>query len=562
MSSRGASGRQLLRLAALEAAGVALVTTLVSPWLAGLLFQAITSLGPLAEAGLHHDPGRPPTLWITCAVASFVLAGVLLGPLLRRRGSVVDAEQQLVRQDRRGGLARSGADLALLVLAGSPCGSCRAYRSPVVDAGSGRLDPVLVVAPALLLLAGAVLALRLLPLVARAGERMAARSRVARLARSPRGRSVGARVGPQARCSCSPSRWRSARSPSPSSAPGGRPRATRWTSPWGPTCGWTAWTAPASRRRAPSTVCRTCRPPARSRSGRSTSGTPPTAPARAAAGRSTCSRSTPRRRTRCCAAGSPRPGAPSRHRCSPTEPATGHRAARRARPASWSTSRAPVRPPVDGRPAGQPRRRGPARAPAPRWSCRPIPLVGTTDDVAAELPATAAGLQLVGVVAQILARATSTPTACSVGPADVRLDVVVRRPARRRTTRGSHRGHRHPGRAHRRRLDRAGRAAGERQPAPAGRSGPTDEALRVTGADRPVRGPVRPLRVRRGDVPRARPRPGRRDRHARGGLLRRASATSSTSTSEAPGSRSSSTGWSPTCPVCPPAPRCWSTVTC
>ncbi|KQY23387.1 hypothetical protein ASD16_12695 [Cellulomonas sp. Root485] len=197
MASRGASGRQLLRLATLEAAVVALVTTLVSPWLAGLLFQAITAVGPLAEAGLHHDPGRPPSLWITCAVSSFVLAAVLLGPLLRRRGSVVDAEQQLVRQDRRGGLARSGADVALLVLAGLAVWQLRAYRSPVAEAGPGRIDPLLVAAPALLLLAGAVLALRLLPLIARVGERMAARSRslVSPLAAWEVGRRPGRAAG-------------------------------------------------------------------------------------------------------------------------------------------------------------------------------------------------------------------------------------------------------------------------------------------------------------------------------------------------------------------------------
>lgn len=175
MSSRGASGRQLLRLAALEASAVALITTLVSPWLAGLLFGLITSFGPLERAGMHTDPGRPLSLWVTCVVASFVLAGVLLGPLLRRRGSVVDTEQQLVRQDRRGGLARSGVDLALVALAAVAVWQLQAYHSPVV--AGARLDPILVAAPALLLLAGAVLALRALPLVAGVGERLAARGR-------------------------------------------------------------------------------------------------------------------------------------------------------------------------------------------------------------------------------------------------------------------------------------------------------------------------------------------------------------------------------------------------
>lgn len=178
MASRGATTGQVLRLAAIEAAGVAAVTALLAPWLARLTYDAITRLGVLRDAGLHQDPGTPLSLWLTCAVAALLLAGVLLLPLLRRRGSVVEAEQQLVRQDRRGALARSGADLAILVLAGLGIWQLQGYRSPVL-AGSGpaRIDPVLVTAPALLLLAGAVLALRLLPLVAGLGERVASRSR-------------------------------------------------------------------------------------------------------------------------------------------------------------------------------------------------------------------------------------------------------------------------------------------------------------------------------------------------------------------------------------------------
>ncbi len=179
MASRGASNGQLVRLAALEAAGVAVVTALVAPWLARLTYDAVTRIPVLDAAGLHVDPGTPPTLWVTCGVVALLLAGVLLQPLLRRRGSAVEAEQQLVRQDRRGALARSGADVALLVLAGVGVWQLQGYRSPVLTepGGGARIDPVLVTAPALLLLAGAVLGLRVLPLVARLGERLATRSR-------------------------------------------------------------------------------------------------------------------------------------------------------------------------------------------------------------------------------------------------------------------------------------------------------------------------------------------------------------------------------------------------
>ncbi|MDC7120006.1 hypothetical protein OMK64_00470 [Cellulomonas fimi] len=178
MASRGATAGQILRLAAIEAAGVAAVTALLAPWLARLAYDAITRLDVLRDAGLHQDPGAPVSLWVTCAVAALLLAGVLLLPLLRRRGSVVEAEQQLVRQDRRGALARSGADVAILVLAGLGIWQLQGYRSPVLaGTGPARIDPVLVTAPALLLLAGAVLTLRLLPLVAGLGERVASRSR-------------------------------------------------------------------------------------------------------------------------------------------------------------------------------------------------------------------------------------------------------------------------------------------------------------------------------------------------------------------------------------------------
>lgn len=176
MSSRGASGGQLLGLAASEAAVIAVATALVAPWMARLLFWAVTDVPALRSAGLHVDPGQPGSLWLTCAVGAALLAGVLVGPLLRRRGSVVDAEQQLVRQDRKQALARSGADLAVVAVAAVAMWQLATRGSPLTG-GSGRIDPLVVAAPALALLAGGVLAARALPLVAHVSERLAARSR-------------------------------------------------------------------------------------------------------------------------------------------------------------------------------------------------------------------------------------------------------------------------------------------------------------------------------------------------------------------------------------------------
>ncbi|WP_407345289.1 FtsX-like permease family protein [Pengzhenrongella phosphoraccumulans] len=175
MASRGATGGQVLALAGLEALLVAGVTAAVAPLLARLLYRLTTAQDVFRRAGLDVDPHLPVALWLTCAAASLVFAGVLLGPLLRRATSIVDAEQQQVRQSRRGALTRSGLDLALVVLAAVAYWQLRTYQSPVL--ASGGIDAVLVAGPALFLLAGAALTLRTLPLVAALAERAAARSR-------------------------------------------------------------------------------------------------------------------------------------------------------------------------------------------------------------------------------------------------------------------------------------------------------------------------------------------------------------------------------------------------
>lgn len=170
LSSRGASAGQLTGVAGLEALGVAVVTAALAPWLAGGLYHVLTASGPVRDGGLHVDPGRPAELWLVCSVCALVLAGVLLAPAVRLRTATGAG-----RADRTGALARSGADIALVVLAVVAFRQLSTYQNPIGSAGSA--DPVLVLAPALVLLAGAVLTLRLLPVLTRAGERLASRSR-------------------------------------------------------------------------------------------------------------------------------------------------------------------------------------------------------------------------------------------------------------------------------------------------------------------------------------------------------------------------------------------------
>ena len=520
MSSRGASGRQLLALAALEAAASPSSPRWCRRGWPGCCSRRSPPSAPsprrvcTTTRAAHRRCGSPAPSRRSCSPA------VLLGPLLRRRGSVVDAEQQLVRQDRRGGLARSGADLALLVLAGLAVWQLRAYRSPVVDVGSGTARPRAgrrtcprCCSPAPSWRCGCCPWSR----APASGWRPAAgRSSP----RSPRGRSVDAPAGPPARCSCSRSRWRSARSPSRSSARGGRPRATRWTSPSGPTSAWTAWTAPASPRRARSTPCADAQAASPVTFRSVTLGTPPTPRARAAAGRSTSSRWTPPRRTRLL-----------RGRISP----------------SWSTIAAPLHPTEPA--AGIALPGSPSsllvdvdERPVPRRDGLLLVSLVVEDPLGTRTP-----VELPPIPLRRARRTTSPPScrppprACSWSGSSRRSSPTRRRPRQRvrRTGRrtlqldvrvsdlraverpaGATEDTVTPVDAHVGDLDRAGRAAAGRQPAAAG--GRTeDEALRVTGGIDPCRGHVRRRRVRRGDVPGARRPPGRRDRHARRRARRR-----------------------------------------
>ncbi|WP_158580681.1 ABC transporter permease [Cellulomonas rhizosphaerae] len=173
MASRGASRRQVVRLALLEATGLAVITAVASPFLAELTYRAIVRIPVLERGGLDVDPGRPLLLWAACGVSALVLVGVLVIPLLRR------GERRSGRSERGGSAARSGADIALVLVAGIALWQLSSYQGAPSGAGAGlsSVDPVLVLAPALVLLAGAVLALRCMPVVAHLGERAASRSR-------------------------------------------------------------------------------------------------------------------------------------------------------------------------------------------------------------------------------------------------------------------------------------------------------------------------------------------------------------------------------------------------
>ena len=189
LNARGATRWQLVRMTATEViplcAFAAVVGGLAGIWLAGLL----TTAGPLKAAGLKlpgpgflldgGGTGSTAGTWLDVIIAALavtvIAVAMMLGPLLGTGPAITEARARRGRQAAIVEATRVGADLALIVLAVLAGWQLRRY-----SAGSGpdaTIDPVLALAPALALAGGTVVTLRLLPAVARAGDRFAGRGR-------------------------------------------------------------------------------------------------------------------------------------------------------------------------------------------------------------------------------------------------------------------------------------------------------------------------------------------------------------------------------------------------
>ncbi|MEV6850502.1 FtsX-like permease family protein [Actinoplanes sp. NPDC051411] len=163
----GTSRGQFASVSAVEAAVLAGLAAVLAVPASSVLHALLTHLAPLKGAGLAARPAV--TLPQLLAVAGGALALALLHVALAVRPAADSGD----RRTRRELLARSGADVLLVALAGVGWWQ---LRSQPAAAGS-RADAVRVLAPALLLIAGTALTLRLLPPALRLAERLAGRSR-------------------------------------------------------------------------------------------------------------------------------------------------------------------------------------------------------------------------------------------------------------------------------------------------------------------------------------------------------------------------------------------------
>ncbi|MDQ0370437.1 FtsX-like permease family protein [Catenuloplanes indicus] len=167
LTALGFGRRQLAATAITESLLLAALAVALGVPASSALHAALTRLPALRAAGLAEEPGVTVIQVLTVAGGALALTAVLVSLALRPVAEVRD------RRSRGEMLARSGTDVLLVAFAG--VGLWQLWTQPA-GAGAGQ-DAVRVLAPALLLLAGAALALRLAPPALAVADRLARRAR-------------------------------------------------------------------------------------------------------------------------------------------------------------------------------------------------------------------------------------------------------------------------------------------------------------------------------------------------------------------------------------------------
>ncbi|MFI7024815.1 FtsX-like permease family protein [Micromonospora sp. NPDC049900] len=173
LRARGAARRQLAGLTAREATLVVLPAAVLAPLLAGQALGLVGRLPGLSAVSLRPGVVPDATVWLVAGAAAAGCALAMIGPSLRRGDSYVADLASRSRPSRRGMVQRAGLDVLLVGLALLAWYQLSRYSSPLSRSRGGDLgvDPLLAAAPTLGVLAGAVLALRLLPPLVRLAER-------------------------------------------------------------------------------------------------------------------------------------------------------------------------------------------------------------------------------------------------------------------------------------------------------------------------------------------------------------------------------------------------------
>ncbi|QXJ24205.1 FtsX-like permease family protein [Actinomadura graeca] len=186
LRTRGAGMRQLAWLGLAEGALIVLPAAVLGPLLAAPLLRLAGRAPAVRAAGLDLDAGPLAPLWAVSAVTAVACAVALTVPTLRGANRTFVEVQAGMGRTARSRLRGSGGDLALLLVAALAVWQLSRYGASGTGGTSGAdgaaggtsgIDPVIVSGPALALLAGGVLLLRLVPVASRIAERVTAGGR-------------------------------------------------------------------------------------------------------------------------------------------------------------------------------------------------------------------------------------------------------------------------------------------------------------------------------------------------------------------------------------------------
>ncbi|WP_030450757.1 FtsX-like permease family protein [Herbidospora cretacea] len=178
LRSRGAGSLRLGLLAGAESLLVALPCAIVAPFLAPPVLTLVGSLPWLRATGVRLTPTPDLSTFLVSAGVAVACAVLLALPAWRgARRTYIEEQSARGRGEKQGIVQRAGGDLVLLVVAALAVWQLQRYGSPVTSTTSGALgiDPLIVTGPALALLCGGMLGLRLVPIVSGIAERWTSR---------------------------------------------------------------------------------------------------------------------------------------------------------------------------------------------------------------------------------------------------------------------------------------------------------------------------------------------------------------------------------------------------
>lgn len=179
LMARGASRLQLAARGTTDALLLAVPAAVVGPLIGAAVAPLIARMHLIGTGSVSFPTRLPPTAWYAGVVVAAGCALIVALPWLRTPLTPIQRRAWTARQRTISRVLSSGADIALVLLAAGAAWQLSQYSAPVTTGISGfiGIDPVLVAAPVLALTAGTVVMTRLLPLLIRLAERLAARGR-------------------------------------------------------------------------------------------------------------------------------------------------------------------------------------------------------------------------------------------------------------------------------------------------------------------------------------------------------------------------------------------------